>query len=123
MVRQRERGQCLSYQEDRIGCELAYGPVGYYSHQRWRRGGGGGGEGGGVPYSGGSDGGGIGQVATKTLSSKIFHLQQIVRDMRNKVISSISDQRKHINMLNVNIKCIALAPGVHGRAAEPPTTA
>ncbi len=68
-------------------------------------------------------GGDVGQVATKTLSSQIFHLQQIVGDVRNKVISSISDQRKHINMLNANIKGIALAPGVHGRAAKPPTTA
>jgi hypothetical protein len=84
---------------------------------------GGGGEGGGGPPSGGGDGSVIGQVATKTLSSQIFHLQQIVGDTRNKVISSISDQCKYINTLNVNVKCIALAPGVHGHAAILPTTA
>ncbi len=43
--------------------------------------------------------------------------------MRNKVISSISDQRKHINTLNTKVKHIALAPGVRGHAAVPPTTA
>jgi hypothetical protein len=43
--------------------------------------------------------------------------------MQNEVISLISDQCKHTNKLNANMKCIALAPGVRGRAAVPPTTA
>jgi hypothetical protein len=100
MVRQQGRGRCQSYQEDRIDCESAYG--------RWilfpstltataaAAPGGGQGQGGGGPRSGGSDGGVVGQVATKTLSSQIFHLQQIVGDMQNKAISLISDQRKHV---------------------------
>jgi hypothetical protein len=48
----------------------------------WGKGGGGcRGEGGGEPRSDGSDGGGIGQVATDTLSSQNFHLKQIMGDM------------------------------------------
>jgi hypothetical protein len=70
-------------------------------------GGGAGARGGGGPRSSSGDGGVVEQVATKNLSSQNFHLQQIVGDMRNEVISLISYQRKHINTLNVNVKRIA----------------
>jgi hypothetical protein len=86
-------------------------------------GGGGGGGGGGPPVATVMAVSLAGQVATETLSSQIFHLQQIVGDMRNKVISLISDQHKYINTLNANVKHIALAPGMRGHAAVPPTTA
>ncbi len=70
--------------------------------------GGGGGKGVGSPPSGGGDSGVVGQVATKTLSSQICHLQQIVGDVRNEVISLISHQRKHINTLNA--ACVVVRP-------------
>jgi hypothetical protein len=84
---------------------------------------GGGGKGRGGPRSGGGDGSGIGQVTTDILSSQIFLLYQIVGGMRNKVISLIFDQRRHINTLNANVKHIALVPDMRGVAAVPLTTA
>ena len=81
--------------------------------------GGSGGGGGG----GGSGGGGMGQNVTD-ISSQIFHLQQIVGDMRNEVNSLFCDQRRHISTLNANMKRLALVPGVRGgAAAERPITA
>jgi len=72
---------------------------------------------------GGSGGGGMGQNVTD-ISSQIFHLQQIVGDMRNEVHSLFCDQRRHISTLNANVKRIALVPGVRGgAAAERPITA
>ncbi len=84
--------------------------------------GGGQGQGGGGPRSSGGNGSGVGQVAAKTLSSQIFHLQQIVGGMQNKVISLISNQNQHFNTLNANVKHIVLAPGVCG-VAVPRTSA
>jgi hypothetical protein len=43
--------------------------------------------------------------------------------MQNEVVSLISDQRNLINMLNLNVEGIALAPGVRSCVAAPPTTA
>ena len=43
--------------------------------------------------------------------------------MRNEVNSLFSDQRRHINTLNANVKRIALVPGLRGGAAEQPRTA
>ncbi len=78
---------------------------------------------GGAAGGGGSAGGGEGgQDVTDNVCSQIFHLQQIVGDMRNKVNSLFSDQRRHINTLNANVKHIALVPGLLGGAAERPRT-
>ena len=73
--------------------------------------------------SGGAGGGEGGQDVTDNVCSQIFHLQQIVGDMRNEVNSLFSDQRRHINTLNANVKRIALVPGLRGGAAKRPRTA
>ncbi len=78
---------------------------------------------GGVGGGGGSTGGGVGQDITDNICSQIFHLQEIVGDMRNKVNSLFCDQQQHINTLNTNVKRIALVPGLRGGAAERPRTA
>jgi hypothetical protein len=69
--------------------------------------GGSGGAGGGGGSAGGGEGG---QDVTDNVCSQIYHLQQIVGDMRNEVNSFFSDQRRHINTLNANLKRIALLP-------------
>jgi len=43
--------------------------------------------------------------------------------MWNEVNSLFSDQRRHINTLNANVKRIALVPGLFGGAAKWPRTA
>ncbi len=79
---------------------------------------------GGAGGGGGSAGGGEGgQDATDNVCSQIFHLQQIVGDIRNEVNSLFSNQRRHINTLNANLKRIALVPGLRGGAAERQRTA
>ncbi len=78
---------------------------------------------GGAGGSGSSAGGGVGQDVTDNVGSQIFHLQQIVGDMQNKVNSLFCDQRRHINTLNANVKRIALVPGLRGGAAKWPRTA
>ena len=77
--------------------------------------GGGGGQGGGG--GGSTGGGGVGQDVADNVCCQIFHLQQIVGDMRNEVNTLFCDQRRHINTLNANVKRIALVPGVRGGAA------
>jgi len=59
----------------------------------------------------------VGQDVADNVCCQIFHLQQIVGDMRNEVNTLFCDQRRHINTLNANVKRIALVPGVRGGAA------
>jgi hypothetical protein len=83
-----------------------------------------GGSGAAMGGGGGSAGGGEGgQDVTDNVCSQIFHLQQIVGDMRNEENSLFSDQQRHINTLNANVKRIALVPGLRGGAAKRPRTA
>jgi hypothetical protein len=84
-------------------------------------GGSGGAGGGGGSAAGGGEGGQ--DFTDNVCSQQIFHLQQIVGDMRNEVNSLFSDQRRHINTLNANVKRIALVPGLRGGAAERARTA
>ena len=71
--------------------------------------------------NGGGVGGG-GQEAVENLGSQIFHLQQIVGDMRNEVNSLFFSLKRHISTVNTNVRRIALVPAARG-SSEPTTQA